>query len=84
MNQTKLESLLEVAVSIAIGFCVSLAFWRYVVVPLFKLPVGTGENLEITALFTVLSVVRSYIMRRFFNAGLHKAIHQFVKGVLYG
>jgi hypothetical protein len=66
-GQTKKESFIESALNIGSGFLVSLAVWTFVVVPLWALPVTMGENLQITMLFTVVSVVRSYVWRRIFN-----------------
>jgi len=77
--QSRLESLLEATVSVAIGFVVSYLFWRWVVVPLYDMQVSERQNLEITALFTVLSISRSYLMRRFFNAGLHRAVQKIAR-----
>jgi len=75
VRQSRLESLLETCTSIAIGFVVSLVFWTAVVVPVWHLPVSMGENLQITGAFTVLSVARGYVVRRFFDAQLHRATH---------
>jgi hypothetical protein len=72
MKQTRLESLVEVCINVAIGFCVS-----YSVGPLLYAYLGVEynylSNFVVTAGYTILSVVRSYIVRRWFNAGLHKA-----------
>lgn len=67
MTQTRLQSLLEQLLNVGSGFLLSLVFWTFVVVPVWKLPVNTAENLQITAAFTVLSVVRGYVWRRLFN-----------------
>ncbi len=79
MNQSRLESLIEASINIGSGFIVSLLLWTFVIVPVWNLPVNMSQNLIITGLFTVLSIVRSYIWRRFFNAGLHKRIHEWVR-----
>lgn len=79
MNQSRLESLIEASINIGSGFIVSLLLWTFVIVPVWNLPVNMSQNLIITGLFTVLSIVRSYIWRRFFNAGLHKKIHEWVR-----
>lgn len=79
MNQSRLESLIEASINIGSGFIVSLLLWTFVIVPVWNLPVNMSQNLVITGLFTVLSIVRSYIWRRFFNAGLHKKIHEWVR-----
>lgn len=79
MKQTKIESFIEVNINIFIGFIVSLTFWTFVVVPVYELPVTFIQNLEITGWFTLLAIARGYIVRRFFNAGLHKAAHSLAK-----
>ena len=75
IRQTKLESLLETVLNIGTGFFVSWAVWVWVAAPLFGIPVHFAESLGLTTLFTVTSVARSYIWRRFFNASVHKRIH---------
>ena len=64
-EQSRLHSLIETLSSIAIGFVVSLGITA-VVLPAYGLPVTWGQNLEITAIFTVASIVRGYAVRRVF------------------
>jgi len=70
--QSRLGSLIESLMNVAIGFCVALLS-QIVVFPVVGIHVSLSTNLEIGAYFTVISVVRSYIIRRWFNARLHKA-----------
>mgnify|MGYP003410987717 CR=1 FL=1 len=77
MNQSRLGSLIESILNTASGFVLSFAAWRLVVVPLLGLPVDNVQNLQITAFFTVLSVARSYLWRRYFNGRLGKQIVSF-------
>jgi len=70
VNQTRLESLIEATVNTAIGFFVALVS-QVVVFPLFGIHVPLSTNLGIGAWFTLISVVRSYVIRRWFNARLH-------------
>ncbi|AUN95438.1 DUF7220 family protein [Pseudazoarcus pumilus] len=65
--QTRLQSFIEQCLNVGSGFIVSLAFWTWVVVPVWGLPVQMAENLQITAAFTALSVARGYVWRRVFN-----------------
>lgn len=51
----------------ALGFIISVLVWQFIVNPLWDLHTGIIANLQITILFTVVSVVRSYFVRRFFN-----------------
>jgi hypothetical protein len=70
MQQTKLGSLYESIINILIGACVALAS-QLIVFPMFGINVPLSANLGIMAWFTLISVVRSYIIRRWFNAKLH-------------
>ncbi len=73
MNQTRIGSLIEAGLNVLIGFSVALAS-QMVVFPLVGIHgVTLGTNLEISAYFTVISLLRSYAIRRWFNARLHRA-----------
>jgi hypothetical protein len=65
--QSRWNSFVEQVFNVGSGFIISLLFWVYVVVPVWDLNVDHHENLQITAAFTVLSVVRGFIWRRIFN-----------------
>lgn len=64
--QTRTQSLIESACNIAIGYCVAVAA-QMVIFPLFDIHVAPSENFQIGAFFTVISLVRSYLVRRLFN-----------------
>lgn len=72
MNQTRLASLIEAVISTAIGFVVSV-FLTALVLPAYGHAVTFGQNLQITAIFTVASILRSYCVRRWFNTRIHHA-----------
>ena len=74
MKQSRVESLIEASLNTASGFIVSLFVWQFVAAPLFGYHVTWRDNFLLTALFTVVSVLRSYLWRRFFNAGIHRLI----------
>lgn len=78
-GQTQLESLIEASLNTASGFVVSYIFWVAVVVPLFRLDISHADNFIITGMFTVLSVGRSYLWRRFFNAGAHNLVRNLLR-----
>ena len=59
-------SFCESLVNVAIGYSVALAT-QIVVFPLFGLEVRLDQNLVIGAIFTVVSIARSYCVRRAFN-----------------
>jgi hypothetical protein len=72
MQQSKLGSLYESAINILIGFVVALSS-QLVIFPMFDIDISLGENFGITLWFTLISVVRSYVVRRWFNARLRSA-----------
>ena len=72
MQQTKLGSLYESIINILIGAVVALSS-QLLVFPMFDIDVPLSTNLGIMAWFTLISVVRSYVIRRWFNAKLHAA-----------
>lgn len=70
--QTAKGSLVETLVGTAVGFCISVATWEFVVKPIWHLETSFVSNLTITLLFTVISIARGYVLRRFFNMLTHK------------
>lgn len=72
MQQTKIGSLIESLMNIAIGYGGALLS-QIVIFPLFGIHVPLSANLWIGAWFTVISLVRSYVIRRWFNARIHMA-----------
>lgn len=64
--QTKLQSLLESVANVAIGYLVALTA-QLIVFPLMNIPVRLDQNIVIGAIFTVVSLGRSFALRRFFN-----------------
>lgn len=64
--QSRKRSAIEAAANVAIGYGVAVAT-QVAVFPLFGLHASLGENLAIGGVFTVVSLVRSYALRRLFN-----------------
>jgi hypothetical protein len=60
-------SLVEAIANVAVGFLVAL-LTQVIVFPLFGLNVSLGENFAIGCIFTVVSIGRSYALRRLFEA----------------
>lgn len=72
MTQTKLGSFYEACFNTAIGFAINYTA-NLLIFPLFGFHIGLGANFVMGLLYTVISVVRSYCVRRWFNARLHAA-----------
>lgn len=72
MNQSRLGSLIEACINVLIGFTINF-FANILILPLIGFHITVGQNLFIGVLYTVISVARSYVIRRWFNARLHAA-----------
>ena len=59
-------SLIEAVTNVAIGFGVALGT-QVLVFPLFGIEIGAGSHLALGGIFTVVSLVRSYALRRLFE-----------------
>lgn len=66
MSQSRMSSLAETRLSIAIGFVVSVVITA-LVLPAYGHAVSLGDNIQITGIFTVASIARGYLVRRAFN-----------------
>jgi hypothetical protein len=68
MSQTIKGSIAEAWANIAVGFAVNFTA-NMVILPFFGFTALTlGANFEIGMLYTVISLVRSYVLRRWFNS----------------
>lgn len=64
--QSRAASLIEASLNTASGFVISLITGQ-IVFPLFGFQPSFSQNTAIVGIFTVVSVVRSYVWRRVFN-----------------
>ena len=64
--QTKKKSLIESTVQTLIGLGTSILV-QITIYPLMGIPVTFEQNLIITAVFFVVSIVRGYLVRRLFE-----------------
>jgi len=77
--QTKLVSLIETFVNIGTGFILSVVVWQLLAIYL-GIPMPLTTNLFITSVFTVVSIARSYLWRRFFARGFHIKLVWWLRG----
>ena len=63
--QTRRMSLIEAVANVGVGYALSVAA-QIVVFPWFGLEASIGEHLAIGALFTLISLIRGYALRRLF------------------
>jgi hypothetical protein len=66
MKQSRLMSLVEALTNVAVGFGLAV-LTQVMIFPLFGLAVSLGQNLQIGAIFTAVSILRSYALRRLFE-----------------
>ena len=72
MEQTRLQSLIEAGINTLIGYVVSVIA-QVIMFPKFGIYVSLSTNMWIVFWFTVISLVRSYVIRRWFNGKLRAA-----------
>ena len=66
MSQSRKMSFVESCANVAIGYGVALLS-QLAIFPLFGIKVSLAENLLIGLFFTIISIARSYVVRRLFN-----------------
>ena len=65
--QSKKDSLIESLTSTTIGWLIGVIL-NLTVLPLFDYNITVVDSLWVSLIFTVVSVIRSYVIRRFFNS----------------
>ena len=65
--QTKKLSMIESVTSVGIGCFIGVII-NLTVLPLFGYDVSLTDGLLISIIFTAVSVIRSYVIRRWFNS----------------
>jgi hypothetical protein len=66
MQQTRRNSLKESVISVAIGFGIALVA-QILILPHYGATLPFKSNFEITLLFTIISIIRQYFVRRWFT-----------------
>lgn len=64
--QSRRGSFVEALINVAVGYALSVAA-NSIILPLFGFHPSLGQNAAIALVFTGLSLVRSYSLRRLFN-----------------
>lgn len=64
--QSKKHSTIESLTNTVVGLLTSFAI-QLVIYPLLSIPVTLNQNIIITIVFFVVSFLRGYLIRRFFN-----------------
>lgn len=66
MSQSKKQSAVETVIGTFVGILTSMVT-QAIIYPMYGFQVTFMENVGITFIFTVVSLVRGYLIRRFFN-----------------
>jgi hypothetical protein len=66
MAQTRKMSLVEALASNAIAFIISI-FTNFLILPLFGMHPNMWQSIGMVAVFTMISIVRGYYVRRLFE-----------------
>lgn len=66
MKQSRAMSMIEALANVTVGYGVAV-LTQIAVFPLFGLSVTLVQNLMMGGLFTVVSIARSYVLRRLFE-----------------
>lgn len=64
--QSKTWSIIETVTSVASGFVIAV-LTQLIMFPFFGVHVTLSENIQMTFIFTIISLFRGYYVRRFFN-----------------
>ena len=67
MKQTRLMSLVESIANVMIGYGVAVVT-QILIFPIFGLHTTLAQNLKMGAIFTIVSIARSFALRRVFEA----------------
>lgn len=65
--QRRFHSAIEALVSTLVGFLISVAVWPPVSFHLLHRPPAIREGLAVVSVYTLISLLRGYLIRRFFN-----------------
>ena len=68
MSQSKRRSWIEAGTNIAVGYGVNFLA-NLLVFPLFGLHISVMQNIQIGVIYTFISLIRSYAIRRWMSKG---------------
>ena len=66
MTQSRLGSAVEAGANVAIGYGINVAA-NLLILPLLGFAVSLADGMAIGVAFTLISLARSYVLRRLFN-----------------
>lgn len=82
MKQSRMMSMLESIINIAFGFGISLAAQIFFL-PLLGVQISLAQNFQFALIMTVISIARSYLLRRLFEAlHIRRPLSPFMQAVV--
>lgn len=66
MSQTKTQSATEAVMNVVVGFAINFTA-NMTLFPLFGWSISVEQNIGLGILYTLISLARSYCLRRFYN-----------------
>ena len=67
MKQSRVMSLVEAIANVVVGYGVAV-ITQMLVFPVFGLQTTLAQNLKLGAVFSIVSIIRSFLLRRVFEA----------------
>ena len=67
MKQSRLMSLVEAITNVVVGYGVAV-MTQILIFPIFGLQTTLGQNLAMGGIFTIVSLLRSFALRRLFES----------------
>ena len=64
--QKRTHSIIEAVTNTSVGLVINIIAQRFVF-PVFDINITVAENFLIASIFTVISIIRGYLIRRFFT-----------------
>lgn len=64
--QSRTWSIIETLINVGTGFIFAV-ITQLIIFPLFGVHVTLAANIQMTLIFTIISIIRGYYVRRFFN-----------------
>ncbi len=82
MKQSRFMSMLESIINIAVGFGISLGA-QMLFLPMLGVAISFSQNLTFALIMTVISIARSYVLRRLFEAlHIRRPLSAFMQAVV--
>jgi len=75
MSQTRRGSFVEAVINVLIGLWINMAA-NVLIFPHFGWHITAEQNIKLGIIYTAISIVRSYCIRRWFNQMIVKAAHR--------